>query len=80
MRLDAARATRENEVVLACRTGKLPLAKRIQRPRRNWDGPIACFTLRLPDRAVAVGALADVKLTLAEVDVFPTQAAELRSA
>src|SRR5208337_3503046 len=79
MMLDQAAARREHKSFVALGASKLPLAKRVEHHRRQGNRALAGLRLRLPDRAVAVGALADVKLALIEVDVVPTQAAQFRS-
>jgi hypothetical protein len=80
VRLDVAMPGRENEVELACRALQLPLAKRVEHHGRQGNGPLARFRLRRADRAVTIGALANVKLALLEIDVLPTKGAKLGSA
>ena len=45
----------------------------------NGTVALAGFGLGVPDRAVAIGALADVKFALLKVDVGPAQTTKLRS-
>ena len=61
----------------ALRAGELPFPQRVDDDRRQRDRPLAGVRLRLADRAVAVGALPDVKLALLKVDVGPAQPAKL---
>ena len=78
MVLDPAAACREHKAAIALRASELPLPQRVENHRRQGNRALAGFGLRLADRAVAVGALADVKLPLVEVDVLPSEARAAR--
>src|SRR5215472_9345290 len=78
--LDAAEAVREHEVQTVARARETMRAQHVHKLGRQRDGALARLRLRTPDLAVAVSALAHVKLNALEVDVLPPQPAKLRGA
>ena len=69
--LDQAAVRREYETRLALGTSQFPVLERVDDDRRQRDDPLAGRRLRRPDGAVAIGALANMDLRLAQVDVGP---------
>ena len=74
---DAAAAVGKYDVLIVPWTDEPVLAQCGDDHRRQWHRALARLRLRPPDLAVAIGALADVKLAALEVDVLPSQAAQL---
>src|SRR5262249_46094485 len=77
--IDAALVVREGKIKPAGR-GEAMLAQRCDQHRRERNRALACFRLGPSDLAIAIGALPDVKLAALEVNVGPSQAAQLGGA
>src|SRR5262249_30294085 len=73
-------AARKDEVVLALRTAELPLVQGAQQIQPDRYGGLAGLGLRLADRLIPIGALADVQFAALEVDILPPQPACLAGA
>ena len=78
--LDAAAAVGKYYVPIAPWTGEPVLAQCGDDHRRQRHRALACLRLRAPDRAVPIGALADMQLAAFQIYVMPAQAAQLRGA
>src|SRR5262245_33871930 len=78
MIFDVALSGREAKAKLALGTGKPPLAQCIHQDRRHRNVALASLALGLADYLELIGALAHMQDGLLEIDVLPSQPANLR--